>query len=41
MCKARVFSVVALGRRPMRLLKIEKCPYGYIQKEVKQLLHGE
>lgn len=41
MCKARVSSVVALGRKPVRLHKLEKCPYGCIQKEVKQLLHKE
>ena len=41
MCKARVSSVVALGRKPMRLHKLEKCPYGCIQKEAKQLLHEE
>lgn len=41
MCKARVSSVVALGRKPVWLHKLEKCPYSCIQKEVKQLLHGE
>lgn len=35
-----VFSSVALGRKPRRLHKIEKCPYGWIQREVRQLLHG-
>lgn len=41
MCKARVSSTVALGRKPMQLHKLEKCPYGCIQKEAKQLLYGE
>lgn len=41
MCKARVSSVVALGCKPMRLHKLEKCPYGCIREEVKQLLRGE
>lgn len=39
LCVRLVFSAVALGRKPMRLHKIEKCPYGCIQKDVKQLLH--
>lgn len=41
MYKARDSSTVALGRKPMRLHKLGKCPYGCIQKEAKQLLHGE
>lgn len=41
MYKARDSSAVALGRKPMRLHKLGKCPYGCIQKEAKQLLHGK